>query len=304
MPKASYGFFIGDLRNPRLEVSSLSVDAVDATLSIHHATPTLNDLERISSEIFRVLKPGGILHLGEGDVDMSYAERKMVMIGRDLLDWFRTTRKEEVHTVMNDLRDPAYPKVALFDPSKSYDPSKDPLPVGGPNFLDSIPDHSLYITVNVLGEVGEGLVIIKGSKPREVKLSARDAEILMKDLYKKYGYVQRHNTVRGGGFPLIGSHSEDKPMREAIEIYYSAILSMVEGHPAFANDARFHEHFGDAIKHEKANAQLGLQEHYIDSIIIRDILRRVGFHTGKEYGGVFKKHKPSPFYSIVAMKPK
>ena len=48
-----------------------SFDMVDASLVLHHVTPFYSDLEYTISECYRVLKPGGSLHIIEGNVDMS-----------------------------------------------------------------------------------------------------------------------------------------------------------------------------------------------------------------------------------------
>jgi len=61
-----------------------SISAIDMTVAVHHATQYEVDIVNFGSEAHRVLQPGGILHIGEGDVDMKYSERKTLKIAEDL----------------------------------------------------------------------------------------------------------------------------------------------------------------------------------------------------------------------------
>jgi len=62
-----------------------SVDAIDMTVSMHHATQYASDICDLFTYARNTLKTGGILHLGEGDVDMKYSERKIKMLVDDVL---------------------------------------------------------------------------------------------------------------------------------------------------------------------------------------------------------------------------
>ncbi len=62
-----------------------SVSAIDMTVAVHHATQYESDILSICKEAYRVLAPGGVLHIGEGNVDMKHSERKLKKLGNDLL---------------------------------------------------------------------------------------------------------------------------------------------------------------------------------------------------------------------------
>jgi SAM-dependent methyltransferase len=62
-----------------------SVSAIDMTVAVHHATQYESDILDIFKEAYRVLTPGGLLHVGEGNVDMKHSERKLKKLGNDLL---------------------------------------------------------------------------------------------------------------------------------------------------------------------------------------------------------------------------
>jgi SAM-dependent methyltransferase len=62
-----------------------SVDAIDMTVSMHHATQYVSDINDLFIHAKKILKTGAILHLGEGDVDMKYSERKIKRFAQDVL---------------------------------------------------------------------------------------------------------------------------------------------------------------------------------------------------------------------------
>ncbi len=62
-----------------------SVDAIDMTVSMHHATQYTSDINDLFMHAKKILKTGAILHLGEGDVDMKYSERKIKRFAHDVL---------------------------------------------------------------------------------------------------------------------------------------------------------------------------------------------------------------------------
>ena len=87
LDKETISYQKGDLKK-NLMFPENSFTCVDATLSIHHATPFEKDLDRITQEIYRVLAPGGLLHFGTGEVDMKYSEKKLENLARDLKDFY------------------------------------------------------------------------------------------------------------------------------------------------------------------------------------------------------------------------
>jgi|APLak6261660231_1056022.scaffolds.fasta_scaffold04151_2 hypothetical protein len=62
-----------------------SVDAIDMTVSMHHVTQYTSDIHNLFMHAKNALKTGAILHLGEGDVDMKYSERKIKKFAHDVL---------------------------------------------------------------------------------------------------------------------------------------------------------------------------------------------------------------------------
>lgn len=78
-------FLLNDLRKP-LRCADSMFSAIDATLSIHHASHSINGLGSIYREVNRMLVQNGLFHLGEGHVDMSYREEKAEEIAKDICE--------------------------------------------------------------------------------------------------------------------------------------------------------------------------------------------------------------------------
>ena len=76
-------FLLNNARDP-LKIDDDFADAVDANLSLHHTYVNRAELDRLCKELYRVIKPGGMLHLGEGNVDMNYSEDKTIQLATDL----------------------------------------------------------------------------------------------------------------------------------------------------------------------------------------------------------------------------
>jgi hypothetical protein len=70
------------------------------TLAVHHATQYEVDIYNFGSDACRVLQPGGVLHIGEGDVDMKYSERKKLKIAEDII------KEMDISVVVQDERCP------------------------------------------------------------------------------------------------------------------------------------------------------------------------------------------------------
>jgi hypothetical protein len=64
-----------------------SVDGIDMTVSVsmHHVTQYASDISGLFTLARNTLQTGGVLHLGEGDVDMKYSERKIKKFANDVL---------------------------------------------------------------------------------------------------------------------------------------------------------------------------------------------------------------------------
>ncbi len=62
-----------------------NISGIDMTVAVHHATQYESDILDFFNEAYRVLQPGGFIHIGEGNVDMKHNERKLHKIADDLL---------------------------------------------------------------------------------------------------------------------------------------------------------------------------------------------------------------------------
>ncbi|MGR8999129.1 MAG: hypothetical protein ACU88J_08790 [Gammaproteobacteria bacterium] len=62
-----------------------SIDAIDMTLSMHHVTQYASDIGKLFEHAKNILKTGALLHIGEGDVDMKYSERKIKKFAHDVI---------------------------------------------------------------------------------------------------------------------------------------------------------------------------------------------------------------------------
>ncbi len=75
-----------DVRAGFPDFADKSIDAIDMTVAVHHATQYERDVLRIFKDAYRILKDDGVLQIGEGNVDMKHSERKINRIVRDLLE--------------------------------------------------------------------------------------------------------------------------------------------------------------------------------------------------------------------------
>lgn len=62
-----------------------SIDAIDMTVSMHHVTQYTSDISDLFMHAKNALKAGAVLHLGEGNVDMKYSERKIEKLAHNIL---------------------------------------------------------------------------------------------------------------------------------------------------------------------------------------------------------------------------
>lgn len=168
--KGSISFLVNNLRDD-LKIGDCSIDAADGTLSIHHASVTRQELNGVYEEIFRILKPGGLLHLGEGQVDMNYSEDKLIRIGQDLSSLLASL----VRIVDEREKDNGYVVNSVFEPGKSYSG----LPV-----INDI--NGSYTPIRI---TGEGMVVIKATAPDQVALVDGKSEVIAQQLNEK-GYKQ------------------------------------------------------------------------------------------------------------------
>lgn len=279
----SISFLVNNLRDS-LKLSDQSVDVVDANLSIHHASITRSELERIYTEIFRVLKHGALLHLGEGNTDMNYNENKLIRIGQDLSSMINSA------VLVADEREKGagYMAYSFFENGKQYNH----LPILGKERL-SAKNNYAYVRITE-----EGFVVLKANKPDEMMLQ-ENKSIEIAHLLKNRGYKQMFIFEDSISMPLI-----DPKMPEDIEgqikpvdRYYDAIRNRVtQGYGGV--DDKLVAQINAGIEFERGNARRGVVEYYMGENQIVKTLEKVGFADI-----TVKHHQTEPFYNITAKKP-
>lgn len=254
-----------------LHVTSESVNVVDANLSIHHASITRAELCRIYGEIHRILKPGGMLHLGEGNVNMNYTEDKLVRIGQDVCEYLNAP------VYLEDMREEENGHViyAMFTPGKKYECL--------PTFVKR---ENEFLSSEVVVD-RQGIVRIKSKEPPE----------MMRFLLGR-GYCNVSNPdATNVEMPLI-----DPLMPEdvagyitPVDEYYDAIKSRAKECHGICDDVM--EQLLQGIEEERMNAKKGIVEYYMGEQQILGALKNTGF-TSVE----IKHHETEPFYNITAIK--
>jgi hypothetical protein len=115
---ATINYQKGNLNNdPCFKFWPQEFDCIDATLSIHHATPYQRDLDAVVSGIYGILKKGGMFHFGTGNVDMKYSEKKINKIAGD----FYQTIGSPVNVI--DARNEGFEKKMAFADGKWQGPN-------------------------------------------------------------------------------------------------------------------------------------------------------------------------------------
>lgn len=259
-------FLQQNLRDP-LWVVPGTVDAVDATLCLHHVTQTRAHLAAAYATIFQALAPGGLLHMGEGSVDMGTTEDKMLRLGRDLSDICGSV----VHIL--DQRDPS---------------RWDRLPVG----LGERPDLGYLLRIGPEGlaslEAGRaGCPIAGGDEPRAVG-----------EGLKARGYAQMLVLPDSLVLPLVDpSMPGDRYHLGEVNRFYDAATSRIADGYGGKDDDLVRTMTG-ALNQERGNALRGVVEYYQSERTCREALLSVGF---RDISVVH--HDSVPVYNLTARKP-
>jgi len=268
----------------KVDLSDDSIDAIDANISVHHASLTRAELERVYSDFYRVLKAGGLLHLGEGNTDMNYNEDKIIRIGQDL------TSILGAPVFVSDEREKGngYEIHAFFEPNKTYDN----LPVVADDFQPADRYTSVRITE-------DGLVVVKATAPNQVMLVNGKAQEVA-DLLHKKGYAQAFVFSDSVTLPLIDPEMQEDVESQIVPVdrYYDAIKQrVVRGYTSI--DDQLVAQISAGIEFERGNARRGTVEYYMGEKTIVDTLRKVGFTNIQ-----VTHHETEPFYNITAKKPR
>ena len=259
-------FTKGDLRD-KLMYQNNSFDCIDVTLAAHHAVPFLEDLDNLTSEFYRILKKGGLLHYGEGYVDMD-SETKIIQLASDTAEFFKSD------IVFRDHRFTDKPKLGLFEKGKKY------------TRFPKIQDPKFSGIEMTLHKAGEILV---------VTLNNESAINYVHHLLGKNRVTiqQKDNYV---SFPLIDDKNpEDKsnfvePIWAFYRSIYNAAMMEFSGTPLF-------DEISKMIDHEFPNAKKGIIEYYKKYSKLKRSLEKAGFKKINKID-----HKGRPFISITAFK--
>ncbi len=268
-------FLQQNLHQPLL-IADESVDAIDANLTLHHVTQTRQTMLRTYRDLYRALKPGGLLHLGEGNVDMNYSERKISRIGTDLA---RILARE---VAVRDDRDPQYP---LY---YSVAPRNKDLAL---QLSSGHKSADIYISA-------DGIVHLRPTSVSEGSYAATSIGKLAQE-FRRRGYRQCLALADHVALPLIDPllDSDEKGLIEPVGAYYRSALERCRRGYAGKRDelVRATER---AVAIEQGSAASGLVEYYMGEPLILDALGKAGFKDLRII------RESEPFYNILAGKPR
>ncbi|MEK6937393.1 MAG: class I SAM-dependent methyltransferase [Nanoarchaeota archaeon] len=281
-------FTRGDLREP-LPFADNSFHCIDMTLAAHHVTKTLDDLDRVTSEVYRLMKPGGMLHYGEGFINID-TETKIIDLAVTIRDFLGSS------ILFRDDRDPENPRLYPFefgDPKPYSRLEKRPASktLFGPSLDDLVLDNEGQLTLITHFPNGAD------GRPDE------DAANLRAEKLRKLLKGNNHNAqiYRDGNkllMPLVDETSEKDIAKilTPINSLYGAIENKVRKN--YKKDSRVLKNMEMVIKHEKEQARKGVDEFFKSYDPIKASLKRAGFKKVEE----FKRHEKSPFISVIAFK--
>lgn len=246
-----------------IKLSDESLDAIDMTFSVHHATPYVENVDSIVASAYKSLKKGGVLHFGEGDVDMKYSAKKIDKIKSDF--------KELVG------RD------YIFDDARS---------VGRINSLES--DNSfLYALDRHKRKINNTISIdLEGC----VSITADVRGKTLRNLFQDKGYSSIIHSKNKIQFPLIDKDNEKDQagLIEPVNEYYDAALSILK--TDLSSDA--FTSASSALYDERQNAGKGLVEYYSHPTVLFESMRKNGFDVQN-----IQYDTRGPFVNIVGVKP-
>lgn len=276
----TFSFLLNNARD-LLRIESGMLDAIDATLSLHHAYVNRQTMERIFQDLYRTLKPGGMLHLGEGHVDMNYTEEKIIKIATDISN----VLNKNIALTDNRERGSGYVLHALFEHGKNY--SSLPL-------VDSLPQNN-YANLTI---TEEGTVILLANRPNEIVLRPAQISDLAKKL-SKTGYKQMFVFSDSLALPLIDLQMKPdlEKLVRPVDRYYNAVNARIfKG--LICKNPELCKAMYNGIEFERGNAKRGIVEYFMGVQKIKAALRKAGFVN-------ISSTKPGkvPLYNILAYRP-
>ena len=270
----SISFLRNNLRD-NLRIAGRTVDAVDATQSIHHAAVTRQELARLCSELFRILKPGGMAHIAEGDSDMGYSEDKIIRIAQDLAEIVG------LDIFVSDERESGYVIKSLFRKDMKY------------VNLPAVPQEpAACMKVQI---TSDGLVIF-GNTPKLTFPWKKYAQIASG--LKKRGYNQMFEFEDKIVLPLIDYQMPEdiEKFLKPVDEYHEAVRSRIR--KLFPDNPQLVETMDSKLDFEKGNAMRATVEYRVGKERMAKTLKSAGFVN-------IRIHKPEGAlsYSILAYRP-
>ncbi|MBW2970097.1 class I SAM-dependent methyltransferase [Candidatus Woesearchaeota archaeon] len=245
-----------------------SIDCIDSTLSLHHATQNYELIRKITRDIYRILSPGGLFHWGTGISDMKYSNKKMEEIRKI------TAETLGIKTAVIDERDL---------PHTYTTGSKNP---------------DLTITVELFKknkedrkEPGQGLI--------RIPVKPEDAEKLRTALYRKGMFEQKYENNMLT-IPLIDPNREEDRTGHLAEVdrHYLIVLDILKRKLPKNLGINARENAIKAILKEWSDARQGIVEYYTRPEDLKEILENQGFWNIRIY-----PNRNNLLSNIIAMRP-
>jgi len=277
----TFSFLLNNARDP-LRIENEFADAIDATLSLHHVCVNRQAMGNIFKELFRVLKPGGMLHLGEGNIDMNYTEDKIIRIATDISEIL----KKDIALTDNREKGSGYVVHAFFESGKSYSA----LPV-----IESMPPNN-YANMTI---TEEGTVLLTANRPNEIVLRPKQINDLSAKLTER-GYKQMLVFGDSLFLPLIDPKmkSDSENMIKPVDAYYDAVKGVVF-RGLHEQNKKLYNAISEGIEFERGNAKRGIVEYFMGKRKIISALKHAGFVDIDS-----TKSDIVPLYNLTAYKPK
>lgn len=240
----SFIFIEKDLRE-KLNIPNNSASCIDATITLHHVAAYRQKIKQALEEIYRILKPRGLLHYGDGFVNMRRSEEKI----NSLMNLLTYISKNNLLLV--DKRDIDKVQQAFYEYGKIY------------KYAPLI-ENPKKREVKIIEITNKGGIIIP---------------YLTKDIISKLrnnGYkhiIEKKHSIE---LPLIDPDiKEDQSMIKEVNEYYDLNKKLKLNLEGFSqSQMHLAVQKGDE---ERLNALRGLVEYYCPVDFIISIIKEIGF---------------------------
>ncbi len=272
-------FCRGDLRE-QLPFDDNSFDCIDMTLAAHHVTATLDDLDRVTSEVYRIMKPSSMLHYGEGFINID-TEKKIIDLAITIRDFFGFP------ILFTDERDPGHKKYYIFEYGENQREYKRLQTTTKKPLSEKFVSSSL-----------DDLVLDSEGKLTIMTHSEDHAESLRRFLRKTNPKAIIYREGNRIFMPLIDANSEkdQNELINAIDSFYGAIENQVKRN--FKKEPYILQSMKLVLDKERETAKRGIGEFFKSYSSIKESLLKAGFKKVEKT----KEHPKSPFISIIAFK--